>query len=108
MTVINHSTSYGGPNMMKLGIYVEFIYSMCWSPYWLIPIAIFEIIRKEICSEVYSSIAIRVVARQSFMYFGNPYSFSPHLPNIPNPPYTFLITINLNLFKAYEEVIILS
>ena len=36
--------------------------------------------------EVYSSSAIRVVDWQSTMYFGNPKSFSPHLPNIPNPP----------------------
>ena len=57
--------------------------------------------------EVYSSIAIRVVDWQSTMYFGNPNSFSPHLPSIPNPPYSFLITANLNLFLACEEVIIL-
>ena len=37
-------------------------------------------------TEVYSSIAIRVVDWQSTMYFGNPNSFSPPLPTIPNPP----------------------
>ena len=58
--------------------------------------------------EVYSSIAIRVVDCKSTMYFGNPNSFSPHLPRIPNPPYSFLLKANLNLFLAYEEVIILS
>ena len=42
------------------------------------------------------------------MYFGNPKSFSPHLPNIPNPPYSFLRAVNLILFLACEEVIILS
>ena len=45
------------------------------------------------CTEVYSSIAIRVVDWQSTMYFGNPNSFSPHLPTIPNPPY-FIIPNN--------------
>ena len=34
--------------------------------------------------EVYGWIAIRVFNWESTMYFGNPNSFSPHLPNIPH------------------------
>ena len=46
-THINHSMAYGGRNVIKLGIYVEFINSMCWSQFWLIPIALFEIGRDD-------------------------------------------------------------